>query len=131
MTDKRKDEMPEQVFLYKNGEHFEALEFTHAPTHRDWTLYVRKDLSPPMPDDVAKRKCLGATCGYCGKEIRTALLEHEKMRGVLQGVRDALEQLMDDLSGGSMKYPNVGVCEAAWIQAEQQLASLDAVLERE
>ena len=61
-------------------------------------------------------------------KVRTALLEHEKMRRVLQGVRDALEQLMDDLSGGSMKYPNVGVCEAAWIQAEQQLANLDAVL---
>ena len=48
-----KNEMPEQVFLYKNGEHLEAMEFTPAPTHRDWTLYTRKDLSPPVPDDVA------------------------------------------------------------------------------
>ena len=68
------------------------------------TILNRAASSPPVPDDVTVS------------------------REVLQGVRDALEQLMDDLSGGSMKYPNVGVCEAAWIQAELALASLDAVL---
>lgn len=41
-------EMPREIFLYKNGDHLESMEFTPAPTYRDWTLYVRADLVEKM-----------------------------------------------------------------------------------
>lgn len=37
-------------------------------------------------------------------------------------LREALEQLMDDISSGTMKFPGKYVCQAAWEQAETALA---------
>lgn len=48
----------------------------------------------------------------------------------LQKVKEALEQMLDDLSHGSMEFPNSGVCEATWNQAKQALAELEEFMER-
>jgi hypothetical protein len=49
MIDKRKDEMPEKIYIC-NGQP-EWFEWKAAP---DFTAYIRADLSPPVPDDVAE-----------------------------------------------------------------------------
>ena len=116
MTDQRKDEMPEL---------------------RSCSAMVTTMRDNPYPCNFPAKRLINGKylCGTHSRTIKKLCAESPPVpddvtvsREVLQGVRDALEQLMDDLSGGSMKYPNVGVCEAAWIQAELALASLDAVL---
>lgn len=42
---------------------------------------------------------------------------------------DCLEQFMDDLSGGKMKFPNVGVCQQAWEWGEKLLSKHGKVSE--
>ncbi len=53
MTDKRKDEMPERVWVHKDAERVIHV----APFETDYPVqaeYIRKDISPPVPDDVAE-----------------------------------------------------------------------------
>ncbi len=47
MTDKRKDEMPD--FIYYDGS-----DAWTAARHSNCYKYIRADLSPPLPDDVAE-----------------------------------------------------------------------------
>ncbi len=53
MTDKRKDEMPERIYAELNKKDFELPTKVWFSTKGMGTEYIRADLSPPVPDDVA------------------------------------------------------------------------------
>lgn len=50
-----------------------------------------------------------------------AVNNYEALKRQNKRLAEALWQLMDDLSHGSMVFPNFGVCEDVWNQAEQAL----------
>ncbi len=54
MTDKRKDEMPERIYAELNKKDFELPTKVWFSTKGMGTEYIRADLSPPVPDDVAE-----------------------------------------------------------------------------
>ncbi len=66
MTDKRKDEMPEEVWIQDLNIHDVALPYWYRKPTGTCTAYVRKDATPPVPDDVAEAldACKAAFEGY-------------------------------------------------------------------
>ncbi len=68
MTDKRKDEMPERIYAELNKKDFELPTKVWFSTKGMGTEYIRADLSPPVPDDVAE-KDLAAAIAYAREYI--------------------------------------------------------------
>lgn len=56
MTDKRNDEMPEEIYVGFTGDQRFPTCWTTGQSlvGRERTKYTRADLSPPVPDDVAE-----------------------------------------------------------------------------
>ena len=119
MTDKRKDEMPEEIFVWNRYGNLYAVRQYEGEHH---TAYVRKDSSPPMPDDVvdvleyldSKHYNAQDFMTSYGDVVRSLLIRAASTPSVeVMALREALEMISGKRQCLDNLMSNVDIAEAA------------------
>jgi hypothetical protein len=142
MTDQRKDEMPDEIWVkeFVSDDNQTVLEAMYIEGG-NYKPYVRKDLSPPVPDDVsAALRMLDTLCEWAHEENSLACEYGDFIGGVIRAASTPpaeVRALMEAIDGmrichGMTQAPMTD--HAYWNDEFERkrveaLAALDAVLE--